>query len=195
MTESSDAHSPRWLATHRRIYDVALDLFRERGYEQVSVGQIAEAAGITGPTFYAHYASKEHVIMQLPTAEDIAGLMASQPASLPVAERIRRAAPIWFDTFADEDRLLDRWLLIAATPFLRSRAAEFERTAAGLVADALPPGPGTSLSAAERIVVHAYLAAFTAGTLAWADSGGMTDLHEELATAFAALQGLLPPEA
>jgi AcrR family transcriptional regulator len=183
------------MATHRRIYDVALDLFEERGFEAVSVGQIATAAGISVPTFYAHYPSKEHVVMQVPTAEDIDALMSTQPASLPVAERILGAAPIWFDKFMQEDRLLTRWQIIAATPSLRSRAAEFERAAAGLVADALPAEPGGSLTPAERIIVHAYLAAFTEGMLAWADAGGKTDLEEELAAAFAALQGLVPPEA
>jgi AcrR family transcriptional regulator len=194
VTDNSDTRRPRWEATHRRIYDIALDLFEERGFDQVSVGQIAAAARISVPTFYAHYASKEHVIMQVPTAEDIDALMSTQPASLPVAERILGAAPIWFDKFVHEDRLLTRWQIIAATPALRARAAEFERTAAGLVADALPGEARSSLTPAERIVVHAYLAAFTEGMLAWADAGGKTDLQEELTTAFAALQGLVPPE-
>lgn len=194
MTERGDVRSPRWVATHRRIYNVALDLFQEHGYDRVNIGRIAKAARISVPTFYAHYPSKDHVIMQMPTAEDIDGLMSSQPASLPIAERILRAAPVWFEKFAADDRLLDRWLLIATTPSLRSRAPEFERAAAGLVADAMPSDAGGALTPAERIVVHAYLAAFTEGMLAWADSGGKTDLQEELAAAFAALQGLVPPE-
>jgi len=195
VTDHTDARRPRWEATHRRIYDVALDLFEEHGFDNVSVGQIAKAARISVPTFYAHYPSKEHVIMQVPTAEDIAALMSSQPASLTVAERILGAAPIWFDKFMHEDRLLTRWTIIATTPSLRDRAAEFERTAAGLVAAALPSGSQGSPTSAERIVVHAYLAALTEGMLAWADAGGTTDLHEELTTAFAALNGLTPPEA
>ena len=194
MSARQDSRSPRWEATHRKIYDVALDLFEEHGFDQVNVGQIAEAAGISVPTFYAHYPSKEHVIMQVPTAQDIDALMSSQPASLPVGERILGAAPIWFDKFVHEDRLLTRWQIIAATPSLRARAAEFERTAAGLVADALPAESQGALTPAERIVVHAYLAAFTEGMLAWADGGGTTDLQQELTTAFAALQGLLPTE-
>ena len=48
------------------------------------------------PTFYAHYPSKEHIVMQLPTVEDIAAVIAGQPADLPVGERIRRAVPAWF---------------------------------------------------------------------------------------------------
>jgi len=195
VTDHTDARRPRWEATHRRIYDVALDLFEEHGFDNVSVGQIAKAARISVPTFYAHYPSKEHVIMQVPTAEDIAALMSSQPASLTVAERILGAAPIWFDKFMHEDRLLTRWTIIATTPSLRDRAAEFERTAAGLVAAALPSGSQGSPTSAERIVVHAYLAALTEGMLTWADAGGTTDLHEELTTAFAALNGLTPPEA
>jgi AcrR family transcriptional regulator len=194
VTDHTDARRPRWEATHRRIYDAALDLFEEHGFDNVSVGQIAKAARISVPTFYAHYPSKEHVIMQVPSAEDIDALMSSQPASLTVAERILGAAPIWFEKFMHEDRLLTRWQIIATTPSLRARAAEFERTAAGLVADALPTESQESPTSAERIVVRAYLAAFTEGMLAWADAGGTTDVQEELATAFAALKGLAPPE-
>jgi len=41
-------------------------LFDERGYEEVAIGQIAAAAGVSVPTFYAHYAGKDELIMALP---------------------------------------------------------------------------------------------------------------------------------
>ena len=191
----SDARSRRWDATHQRIYDVALELFQAHGFEQVNVGQIVSGAGISVPTFYAHYPSKEHIIMQLPTAEEMTALMASQPASLPVAERLRRAAPEWFALWSPEFReaQLVRWRVIATTPFLRTRAAEFERTTAEMLADALPAGSGGTPRRADQIVVNAYLAAFTAGMLAWADGNGERKLEEVVDEAFEALQELVPP--
>src|SRR4051812_50056326 len=86
----SDARSRRWDTTHQRIYDVALELFQAHGFEQVSVGQIVSGAGVSVPTFYAHYPSKEHIIMQLPTAEEVAAIIAELPADLPFTERLRR---------------------------------------------------------------------------------------------------------
>ena len=190
MSETQDRRGRRWEETHQRIYDAAMSLFQEHGFEQVSVGQIAAAAGVTGPTFYAHYPSKEHLVMQLPTAGEMNALLAGQPAHLPVAERIRRAMPDWFSTWDAEYREIQlvRWRVIATTPSLRTRAAEFERTTAGMIADALPGEPGATLSPADRVVVNAYLSAFTVGMLAWADGHGERKLVEIVDEAFDALQ-------
>lgn len=190
MSEAQDWRTRRWEDTHQRIYDTALRLFQEQGFEQVSVGQIASGAGISVPTFYAHYPSKEHLVMQLPTAEELNALLGGQPAELPIADRLRRAAPAWFATWSPEFReaQLTRWKVIATTPALRTRAAEFERTTAGMVADALPSEHGPALGAADQVVVNAYLSAFTMGLLAWADCNGTHKLEELVDEAFDALQ-------
>jgi AcrR family transcriptional regulator len=190
VSETQDWRARRWADTHKRIYDAALRLFREHGFDQVNVGQIVAEAGISVPTFYAHYPSKEHLIMQVPTAAEMNALLATQPADLPVAERIRRAAPLylaqWTPEFREEQ--LARWQIIAHTPSLRTRAAEFERTTAGLVADALPAESGGAIRPSDQIIVNAYLAAYTAGLLAWADSNGAHKLEELVEEAFEALQ-------
>lgn len=195
MTEM-DARSPRWQATHRRIYDVAMALFQEDGFDKVNVSRIAAAAGVSVPTFYAHYPSKEHVVMQLPTAEEMSALLATQPAHLSISERLRRAVPEWFAAWTAEylEEQLVRWRVIATTPSLRTRAAEFERTTAGMVADALPATPGARLTPAEQIVVVAHLAAFTAGMLAWADGNGERKVTEMVDGAFDALHRMGMPE-
>jgi AcrR family transcriptional regulator len=192
VSERQDWRARRWEETHQRIYATAMGLFEERGFEQVSVGQIAAGAGVSVPTFYAHYPSKEHLVMQLPTAEEMNALLATQPAGLPVADRIRRAMPVWFASWGPEYRAvhLARWKVIATTPALRTRAAEFERATAGMVADALPDRPGGALSPADQVVVNAYLSAFTLGMLAWADGNGERRLEELVDEAFDALQRL-----
>ncbi|TFV63587.1 UNVERIFIED_ORG: TetR family transcriptional regulator [Bacillus sp. AZ43] len=187
MTESPDWRARRWAATHQRIYDAALELFQRDGFDHVTVAQIVREAGVSVPTFYAHYPSKEHLVMQLPTADDVAALLATQPAELTVGERIRRAAPMFFAQW-DMGAQLVRWRIIATTPSLRRRAAEFERTTAELVAGALPsagvpaPGPG------EAALINAYLAAFTTGVLAWADGNGERKIEELVDEAFDALE-------
>jgi AcrR family transcriptional regulator len=190
VSETQDWRARRWEETHQRIYDTAIRLFQQDGFEQVNVGRIAAGAGVSVPTFYAHYQSKEHLVMQVPTAAEMNALLATQPADLPVAERIRRAAPLWFAQWTPEfrDEQLARWQIIAETPALRTRAAEFERTTAGLVADALPAESGATLHPADQVMVNACLAAYTAGLLAWADSKGAHKLEELVDEAFDALQ-------
>jgi AcrR family transcriptional regulator len=190
VSNSQDWRTRRWEDTHQRIYDTALGLFQEHGFDQLSVGQIAAAAGVSVPTFYAHFQSKEHIVMQLPTAHDFAALLAGQPTDLPLAERIRRAMPPWLGTWTPEFRedALARWRIIAATPTLRLRAAEFERTSGGVVADALPTPPGAALRPADAIVINAYMSAYTAALLAWADSNGERKIDELVEESFDVLQ-------
>ncbi|MFE6758885.1 TetR/AcrR family transcriptional regulator [Streptomyces sp. NPDC057684] len=45
-----------------RLADAAFALFDERGYEQTTVDEIAERAGVGRTTFFRHYRSKEEVI-------------------------------------------------------------------------------------------------------------------------------------
>ena len=46
-------------AKHERIVKEASRLFRERGFEHVTVGEVMKAAGLTHGAFYAHFGSKE----------------------------------------------------------------------------------------------------------------------------------------
>src|SRR5512138_486497 len=48
-----------------RILDAALTLFSEKGYEATSTREICELAGITKPTLYYFYKSKEGVYREL----------------------------------------------------------------------------------------------------------------------------------
>ena len=57
------------------------------------------------------------------------------------------------------------------------------------VADALPLEPGTAPRTADLIVINAYMSAYTAALLAWADGNGERKLEELMDEAFDALDG------
>jgi hypothetical protein len=82
---------------------------------------------------------------------------------------------------------LVRWRIIAGSPSLRTRAAEFERATAGLIIDALRRHEGGSLTPTDAVVVQVFMAVFTAGVLAWADCAGVRKLEELIDEAFDAL--------
>ena len=187
-----DWRSRRWDATHQRIYEAAMALFTGQGFERVKVGQIAAGAGVSVPTFYAHYPSKEHIVMQLPTVEQMQALLGTQPNELPLRERLARIASVWVAQWGPEEResLLARWRVIATTPALRTRAAEFERTTAEMISGALPGEAGGRPRPADAIRVNAYMTAFTAALLAWADGNGERKIEELLDESFEALQAL-----
>lgn len=51
--------------TKKLILKKALELFSERGYDSVSVGEIASAVGIKAPSLYNHYKSKEEIFQAI----------------------------------------------------------------------------------------------------------------------------------
>jgi len=51
--------------THRRLFETALAEFCRVGVERASIGRIAETAGVSRPTFYFHFPTKDHVLLEL----------------------------------------------------------------------------------------------------------------------------------
>src|SRR5690606_34331407 len=72
---------------------VALDLFDRRGFDEVTVDEIAEAAGISRRTFFRYFESKEDAA--LPAEEErletLCELLAARPPDEPVLAAIRHA--------------------------------------------------------------------------------------------------------
>jgi AcrR family transcriptional regulator len=102
----------RWAPDAReRLETAALDLFVENGYEETTVAQIAERAGLNRATFFRHFTEKREVLFG---GEDrLAGLFAdaiqAAPAEATPAECLQAA-------FAAAE--------VAMTPRQRAKAAK-----------------------------------------------------------------------
>ncbi len=96
-----------------RILLKALTLFSSKGYEATSVREICEAAGITKPTLYHFYGSKEGVYHALVGGafeefhENLRGIIAAPGTA---EERLRRVARSYFE-YAGSRRELMRFIL------------------------------------------------------------------------------------
>ncbi len=51
--------------TKERIFNAALNLFSQKGYDSVSLREIAEEVGIRKSSIYSHYPSKEAILMDI----------------------------------------------------------------------------------------------------------------------------------
>jgi len=56
------ARNPKGEETRARILETSLALFRERGYEETTIADIAEEAGVSLGNAYYYFESKEHLI-------------------------------------------------------------------------------------------------------------------------------------
>lgn len=82
MTEGPGLRERKKIQTRRRLLFEATKLFTERGFEQVSVAEIAEAADVSKMTVFNYFDSKEDLVFA-PMEEHIGD----------VAEVVRNRAP------------------------------------------------------------------------------------------------------
>ena len=89
-------------ATEERLLDAALAVFRARGYDGTTTGEIARAADVAAGTFYLHFRDKRAVYDQLArrAAQDLLGawrtaLEPGRPMGESVVLALRLAADYW----------------------------------------------------------------------------------------------------
>jgi AcrR family transcriptional regulator len=81
--------------TRRSLLDAARDLIEKRGTAEISLGDIAFAAGVGRTTFYDYFADRDDVIAALVEEElprVVADLIADVPDDLDTAERLATLA-------------------------------------------------------------------------------------------------------
>jgi AcrR family transcriptional regulator len=167
----------RWdPGTEQRLTKAALELFREHGYDDVTVAQIAERAGITRRTFFRYFPDKREVLFagseRLPTAVAEA-VLAADPAvaALPAAFAALRAVGTQLVELVDH--VAERRAVIAASAELQERERTKMAAVTSAVDDALRQrdvAPGTA-----RLVAQLAVVAFQNAFDRWVDAGGRDD--------------------
>lgn len=76
--------------TKRLLYECAIELFQEKGYDKVSVDEIVKKAGMAKGTFYIYFESKAAIITQmLQEYDDYYSTVAAQmDPNTPASERL-----------------------------------------------------------------------------------------------------------
>jgi AcrR family transcriptional regulator len=110
-----------------RLALAALELFAERGYENTTVIDIAQRAGLTKSTFFRHFADEREVLFGDGTMTGIvAGAIAAAPATATPLEAVAHAldaAGRQAFTLARREFVARRRAVIAANPELQEREA------------------------------------------------------------------------
>jgi AcrR family transcriptional regulator len=167
------------------IYDAALELFAERSYDEVTVEEICDRAGVGRATFFRSYGSKAGLLVELNArlGRTIADRLQAMPDESAVAQ-------LW----AVQDEVTRAW--VDAAPALRTMVLEYlsTTTAAKLTEPAADPaGTGALAAVAEVVrkgqatgelsdlhdpdlVAGIILTSLAAVTVAWIGNGGNTKL-------------------
>ncbi|MGW4931286.1 TetR family transcriptional regulator [Agromyces sp. NPDC004153] len=179
----------RYERTHAALQAAALRLMSQRGFDDVTVAEVAAAAGVTEMTAFRHFAVKEDLIVGDPYDPLIAGAIAEQPAELPALTRAARGLAAAWDSLDEPDMTETRLRvrLAAATPRLKARTAVANEVTERAVADALVEA-GTDPTVA-RIAAAACLAAITAALFGWGLDESAGPLGARVRLALGVLEG------
>jgi AcrR family transcriptional regulator len=109
-----------------RLVLAALDLFAQQGYENTTVIEIAERAGLTKSTFFRYFADKREVLFGGDTMSGllVEGIAAAPDAATPL-EAVANALDAGGEAFTPARRAFStrRRAVIAANPELQEREA------------------------------------------------------------------------
>lgn len=70
MTVKPSVRETRRLQTRQRLLDAAIAEFKRTGMARADVGAIVAAAGVAHGTFFFHFPTKEHVLLELEWREE-----------------------------------------------------------------------------------------------------------------------------
>jgi AcrR family transcriptional regulator len=181
-------------AVRARITEIALDLFAEHGFDQVTVDQIATAAGMSGRTFHRYFPAKEDVVVGEPErwGEFVRDAFAARPADEPVWDSLLASFEAFVGFLAESGRVQRgkfAMRVLVSTASLRARNLEkhqlWGRMLVPLVAARLADDDDTALRA--EIIVQAALACLDVAFTTWANVDDDTTISELLERSFAML--------
>jgi AcrR family transcriptional regulator len=177
-----------------QIAETAWSVFAERGFDDVTVNEVAEATGISRASFFRYFSSKEEAVFVALEAmgAEIATALEERPPREPTWTALRRAFEAATPNYASNPtRSLARLNLTRETPSLRAHQLERQAQWRGLIGPALALRLGRAPEdVGVDAIVGAAIAALDAATERWALSGGELDLTTLIDEAFAAIGAL-----
>ncbi|WP_051025445.1 TetR/AcrR family transcriptional regulator [Nocardia aobensis] len=180
----------RWEPNARgRLSEAALELYSERGFDETTVAEIAERAGLTERTFFRHFADKREVLFggQDLLSSAIAEAVAAAPADAdPMATAIAaiQAAGAQIPDLPQWQR--QRRAVIAANAGLQERELRKMAVLGGELADALRTAgaPEAVAILCARVAVTVFGIAFDR----WLDGSSTCELSHVTAEVYAELR-------
>lgn len=123
-----------------RLQEAALQLYLERGFDQTTVAEIAERAGLTERTYFRYFADKREALFggQTILSELLTGAIADAPADAPPLDVVEVALTALGPVFdGRHDHAKRRQSVVDANPALQERELIKLATLSAQMAEAL----------------------------------------------------------
>lgn len=186
-----DSTMARWEpGARRRLEEAAFALYSERGFEQTTVAEIAERAGLTERTFFRHFTDKREVLFSGAAAlhDELVSTVEGAPNSLAPLDAAAAGINAIAAVLPERAVAQRRQTIIAANPELQERELIKMASLSAALADALRrrgvSEPSASLTA--EIAIAVFRIAFER----WVDEANQLGLQELIHEAFAEVNAL-----
>jgi AcrR family transcriptional regulator len=184
----------RW--TMREVQSAALDLFETNGYEAVSVEAIAAAAGVSAPTVYRHFGSKERIVLWDDYDPNLLAAIAHEARHFPPLKAIENGLIASLDTVYETDakRVLRRAKLMTPQPELRAANAPLMAELRAGLSAVLVEGYARLSEQQAEMLAAVVVVALEAAVIRWIGAQGKTPLKAHFSNAFADLRAVVISE-
>ncbi|MCN9245000.1 TetR/AcrR family transcriptional regulator [Streptomyces sp. RY43-2] len=185
MSEPTGLRARKKEQTRDAIGDAAVSLFLEHGFDRVSVNDIAAAAGVSKPTLFRYFPTKEDLVLHRfadHQGEAARVVRDRRPGAEPVTALHQhfRAGLDRYDPVTglnDHPEVVAFHRLVFNTPSLAGRLTQYQLQDEKALADALGEGIQARLRAAQVLAVQRVLA--RANWQKIADGRTAQDVHPE----------------
>ena len=173
------------------LAQVAFELFRREGFDNVTVNDLAAAAGVSRSTFLRYFGSKEDAVLGAVDiqGEQVVGALRARPADEGDWTALRRALDTVTELHRqDPDGALAMSQLIMRTPALGARTLEKQNGWRPAIAQALAEraDPSWPTLLVPSVRAAAAVDCLNVAVDGWTASDGRLDLDALLDEAFAA---------
>ncbi|HKT02573.1 MAG TPA: TetR family transcriptional regulator [Rugosimonospora sp.] len=186
MTEPAGLRARKKERTHDAIADAAISLFLTRGFDTVSVSDIAAAAEVSKPTLFRYFTTKEDLVLHRIADHngEAARVVRARPAHVSALAALHRHFRDGLDRrepvtgLNDHPEVLAFHRLVFTTPSLAGRMTRYLLDDETALAEALGPGIQPRLLAAQILATQRVLARTNWEKLATAGRSA-DDVHPE----------------
>jgi AcrR family transcriptional regulator len=183
--------------TSDQIVAAALVLFAERGFGQVTMEEIAQAAGVSRRTAYRRFPTKDRIVLEVPkrwlAVWDAA--VAAHPEAPPqvVAEAAGLAVARHIE--AHRTDVLVAYAALAESPSLNQAGAAVNESWIERVVALLRREPARLPGSTPYVIAGAYLGAIDAMMAHWVNGNGRGSVVRETQAIFDRLRPIWPKRA
>jgi AcrR family transcriptional regulator len=191
MSAGTGLRERRRIASIRRIQEAALDLFDQRGFANVTIEQIAEAAEVSPSSVYRYFGTKEQLVLYEEFDFRLIEAVEAELASHPPVEAVRRAlAGVMAEFFGRDEELARRKMRYALEdPHLRAAMSEQVDQFTRLVADVLGRAANRDPGDLEiQVIASSLVWSLTAAARKWHEEGYVRPLQTLLEEALTVIE-------